>query len=165
MDICRGDPLTKDDFANSSRQKRNAKNYFQIDATFEGLRIIDVPIETLVKNAGVDDESIAYNVKLAVHEICTNIVEHAYQCAQNEQIDVWMHLEERPAASLTVTLRDRGRPYRNGRDAPGEPSSLLEDHGEGGYGLFLANALMDDVEYRRIDGYNEWRLKKNILAS
>ena len=157
--------MNVEDFVNSSRMQWTAENRFRVEATFEGLRFIDDPVEALVEKAGVDDESVAYNINSAVHEICTNIVEHAYQFAQNEQIDVWMHLEERPAASLTVTLRDRGRPYRNGRDAPGEPSSLLEDHGEGGYGLFLANALMDDVEYRRIDGYNEWRLKKNILAS
>lgn len=165
MDIFRGDTLNVEDFVNSSRPKRNAENHIRIDATFEGLRIIDGPIDTFVEDAGVDDASIAYNVKLAVHEICTNIVEHAYQFAQNEQIDVWMHFQERPAACLTVTLRDSGRPFRNRPDAPSEPSSLLDDHGEGGYGLFLANALMDDVEYRHIDGHNEWRLKKNILSS
>lgn len=145
--------------------KWNAENRFRVEATFEGLRFIDDPVEAFVEKAGVDDESVAYNVKLAVHEICTNIVEHAYRFAQNEQIDIWMNLENDPSTCLTVILRDRGRPFRNRPDTPSEPTSLLDDHGDGGYGLFLANALMDDVEYRRIDGHNEWRLKKNILAS
>ncbi len=131
----------------------------QIQATFEALRTIDEPIESLLENVDSFDEAAVYNVKLAVHEICTNIVEHAYEFKRDAQIELWLGLIERPAVQLVVTLRDSGIPFTGVSNGHEEPSEDLDDHGDGGYGLFLAHMLMDSVEYRRVGEYNMWRLE------
>jgi serine/threonine-protein kinase RsbW len=151
-------------FADSSLSESNAETHLRIGAMFEDLRSIDKPIDDLVNKYENLDEATAYNVKLAVHEICTNIVEHAYEFEQDAQINIWISIEKRPSVWLTVTLCDSGRPFHNQAEARSEPSSELDDHGDGGYGLFLANALMNSVEYRRIDGQNVWRLEKQLIS-
>ncbi len=132
---------------------------FKIQATFEALRTIDEPIDSLLEHVDSFDESAVYNVKLAVHEICTNIVEHAYEFKHDAQVELWLGLIERPAVRLVVTLRDSGIPFTDLPDGHEEPSADLDDHGDGGYGLFLAHMLMDSVEYRRVGEYNMWRLE------
>jgi serine/threonine-protein kinase RsbW len=131
----------------------------QIQATFKELRTIDKPIDSLLENVDSFDESAVYNVKLAVHEICTNIVEHAYEFERDAQIGLWLGLIEKPAVRLVVKLRDSGLPFDNVPDGYEEPSSDLDNHGDGGYGLFLAHMLMDSVEYRRVGEYNLWRME------
>ena len=131
----------------------------QIRATFEELRTIDEPIDSLLEHVDSFDESAVYNVKLAVHEICTNIVEHAYAFEDDAQIEIWLGLIERPAVRLVVKLRDSGLPFTGAADGHEEPSADLDDHGDGGYGLFLAHMLMDSVEYERVGEYNMWRLE------
>lgn len=161
----RGDQLNPTAFDNASIPGMIKETQFQIRATFEDVRSIGEPIDSLVRNMEACDESAVYSVKLAVHEICTNIVEHAYNFERDAKINIWLGLMERSSIQLTVKLTDSGRPFKDLPETHGEPSSNLDDHGEGGYGLFLAHALMDTVEYRRVDGYNVWRLQKELVAS
>ena len=59
---------------------------------------------------------------------------------------------------LTVELSDTGMPF----DATAVAPVNLESPQEGGYGLFLAEALMDEVHYERKAGRNIWRLTKRL---
>lgn len=155
----RGDRLNSEAFENRSSSQVAKKTQLKISATFEELRTIDEPIDTLLEDLDSFDESAVYNVKLAVHEICTNIIEHAYEFEQDAQIEVWLSLIERPNIRLVVELRDSGRPFTGVPDGHEEPSADLDDHGDGGYGLYLAHMLMDCVEYQRVGEYNMWRLE------
>ncbi len=90
-----------------------------------------------VREAGFDDEP-AGEIELALTEAIANVIEHAYQGAESERIDVGVSLN---GDVLRVLVRDWGAyfdpaSYR-GRD--------LDDPGEGGYGVFLMSQLMDDV--------------------
>lgn len=90
-----------------------------------------------VRGAGFPDDAVG-EIELALTEALANVIEHAYQGASDERIEVGVLVD---AAALRVTVRDWGRyldpaSYR-GRD--------LDDPGEGGYGVFLMSQLMDDV--------------------
>lgn len=90
-----------------------------------------------VRAAGFGDEP-AGEIELALTEAIANVIEHAYQGAATERIDVGVAID---GAVLRVLVRDWGAyfdpaSYR-GRD--------LDDPGEGGYGVFLMSQLMDDV--------------------
>ncbi len=129
-----------------------------LPARYRYLRIIgdciDALLEELPNQAG--QEQIVYGVKLAVHEIANNIIEHAYG---HEQGELKIILQHDPLTHHFVAhLHDSGRAF-----APAavlEPN--LDEAQESGYGLFLAEQLMDEVTYRRQPDGNHWRLVKDL---
>jgi len=100
------------------------------------------------------EEQIQYNIKLAVHEICNNIIEHAYAGATGT-IEIHLTVDWNPQR-FVAELYDSGRSF--------DPSTVvapdLDEPHEDGYGLFLAKALMDEVHYLRHGEQNHWRLIK-----
>ena len=131
----------------------------ELPATTKYLNVLGVALAAVLERAagvGAEDPR-TYDVQLAVHEICTNIVEHAYGGDQQGRIEVLLEIASEPRA-LIVELADRGVEYARVEVAAPDPSLLLER----GYGLYLAQELMDSVAYRREATRNCWRLVKNL---
>lgn len=104
----------------------------------------------------LDPEMTLYNIQLATHELCTNIIHHAYQAPTGtERIEIQLYLD-RKARSFRVNLRDQGQRFDIA--AVAEPD--LEQAQIHGYGLFLVRNLMDQVDYAHNAGYNEWQIVK-----
>jgi len=97
-----------------------------------------------------------FPIKLAVHETCTNIIEHAYR-GQAGRIRIEIEICTDPA-KIVVELFDQGAASEQGPLT--EPN--LDEPQTKGYGLFLINKIVDDIEYRRDKGINRWRLVKNL---
>lgn len=109
---------------------------------------------------GVADlETLIYNVQLATHEACTNIIKHAYRSFDQGRILVEMivHFEER---LLQIDLYDTGTPF----DFESVPEPDLDQVRVHGYGLFLIRHLMDTVTYTAMPDRNHWRLSKTFCA-
>jgi serine/threonine-protein kinase RsbW len=129
-----------------------------VPATFGEVRKIDASLVELLQAAGNIDEGLIYNMELAVHEICSNIVEHAYEGQSGGRIHAVISLSGSTSRELQIELSDAGQAFD---PATVTPIDLDLPH-EGGYGLFLAQALMDDVHYERRSGRNVWRLNKRL---
>lgn len=120
----------------------------------------------------------AFNVQLAVHEACANVIDHAVDCS-TRMFSVALQL----GASnryFCATIRDEGRPYHPNlkpggsapcwtvvqRDAP--PVFVLQAVPEPGIdqlrgrGLFLMHALVDEIVYFASAGQNHWVLRKQL---
>lgn len=100
---------------------------------------------------------LTYNIELAVQEVCTNIVRHAYVNQPTGRIDVTLTIERHPLR-LTIDLRDEGKSFNITK----VPAPNLEEGQVHGYGLFLIQQLMDEVTYEPQPGHNHWRLVKNL---
>jgi serine/threonine-protein kinase RsbW len=108
---------------------------------------------------GVDDfETLAYNVQLAAHEVCTNIINHAYDNSGNGRIEMTLTLQLDEKPCLTIDLLDSGKPF----DPEGYSAPNLDEVRVHGYGLFLIRNLMDSVSYTPTAGRNHWTLSKNV---
>lgn len=129
-----------------------------INATYQDVRKIDQVLVDLLAGAGDIDETTIHSIELAVHEIATNIVDHAYSEDQAGAIEASLALSGGSQRRLTVELSDAGKPFDAAKVAPVN----LESPQESGYGLFLAEALMDEVHYERQAGRNIWRLTKRV---
>jgi serine/threonine-protein kinase RsbW len=101
-------------------------------------------------------ERVVYGVQLAVHETCTNIIDHAYAGGEG-RIRAAMALHEAPRR-LVVELVDSGRPFDIERVA--EPN--LDEPQVRGYGLFLIRKLVDEVVYVPMPSCNRWYLIKKL---
>lgn len=84
-------------------------------------------------------------ITLAIHEACTNVIEHAYHGDTSQQIDITVHvLMDR----LTVEIRD----YGPNADITAIQPRPLEDLRPGGLGTHFIQMIMDDVIYQPASG-------------
>jgi anti-sigma regulatory factor (Ser/Thr protein kinase) len=95
-----------------------------------------------------------YLLRLVIEEIATNIVKYGYDQGAQGVIQL-QYTHERGA--LSVTIRDRGRPF-DPREAP-DPD-MVDDpvtRQIGGLGLFLVRESSDELRYShdRVSGWNE----------
>ena len=129
---------------------------FMLPADYHHLAEISAVIGVLCKQSPVfaDETQTVYNITLAIHEICNNIVEHAYFEKQGE-IQICLTLDA-AARQFIADLYDMGCQF--------DPSAVampdLSQPQEEGYGLFLAHQLMDEVHYERLGQQNHWHLVK-----
>jgi serine/threonine-protein kinase RsbW len=103
-----------------------------------------------------EPDTLAYNIQIAVMEICKNIVQHAYPQKQgHERIHVTFQLQP---GQLAIELFDTGISF--------DPSQVQEPDIEAGrlqgYGLYIVKHLMNEVTYCRHLNGNYWYLVKNL---
>lgn len=104
-----------------------------------------------------DVEIVQYNVVLALHELCVNIIKHAF-AGQAGRFQVRLALHDSPYR-LEIDTYDSGmRPLDLGSVA--EPN--LDDPPINGLGIFLMRQLMDTVTYETGATGNHWRLVKQL---
>jgi serine/threonine-protein kinase RsbW len=94
----------------------------------------------------------------AVMELANNVVEHG---RPEGQVRWQFSLRVLPDA-LTARLSDSGEEYPGWHttgvpDMPGETA-------ESGRGLALASAVLDELDYQRVDGVNTWVMRRNLTA-
>lgn len=132
-----------------------------LPARFTYLHLLSDCIADMLKlvEAAADTELLLYNIQLAVHEACTNIVSHAYDSNSNGRIGIKLTLDFYPSR-LTVELQDEGRAF----DPAQYEAPNLNEVRVHGYGLFLIENLMDTVTYTSLAGRNHWSLTKNLFA-
>ncbi len=141
------------------------------------LNIVSACLEALMDHVDAISErdTVTYSVQLAVHEACVNIVEHAYRDQAKDRgqgrIGIGISLGGAPR-QLVVDLYDDGRPFGDAStDAhplgrlPKSDLPQLTDLGEipdHGYGLYLMQQLVDEVQYERVQDRNHWQLSKAL---
>ena len=101
------------------------------------------------------------DINLAVEEVFTNIVNHAYQPAGGSAfISVAVANEE-----VFVRFEDMGKPYNPLEHPEPDFEKPVMERKIGGLGVFLVKRLMDSVEYARIDNKNILVIRKKITES
>lgn len=130
----------------------------EIPASYNYLNVLGACVRAFfdITDSKAEQSGLAYNVELAVHEACTNIVEHAYAGIPG-RIEIILSLVREPRR-LVVELHDSGRSFKL-------PEISQPDFNEpqvNGYGLFLIYQLMDEIKYQPQSGDNRWYLVKNL---
>ena len=130
-----------------------------LPASHKHLNILGACIaELLARVEHVDErEATIYNVQLAAHEACANIIDHAYIGELERRILVTLTLGGRPRR-LIIELHDNGYSF----DLATVPEPNLEEAHDHGYGLFLMRSLMDEVTYTARPEGNHWALVKHL---
>lgn len=108
------------------------------------------------KRAGVPEE-IVNMCELALQELLTNLVEHAYAGDPNKLIKVVFSITPE---KITIQTYDTGIPARMNLNHVRMPSP--DELAEGGYGIAIIQSVMDEVNYFTLNGTNTWELVKNL---
>lgn len=135
--------------------------WMDVPASNSFLPVIEACVSELAAALTQDSDAAvtAYNMRLAVHEACTNIVDHGYGDLPDARIRVIVRVQSDPQR-LVVELRDSAAPF----DPDTVPGPDLDQPREHGYGLFLIRSLVDDFTSWREPEGNCWRLTKLLSA-
>jgi serine/threonine-protein kinase RsbW len=124
-------------------QKR-AKTYrLRIPSQTDNLEIIREFVAKIAGKYGFDDDDIS-KIELAVDEACANVIKHAYGNDQHKPIDIVIKADER---KLTVIVTDKGKGFDPRSMKAPDMKEYLAEMRVGGLGLYLMEALMDEVDF------------------
>lgn len=100
-------------------------------------------IQEACRQAGADEDT-SFALRLAVEEVCSNLIRHGYAGMPPGPIAIDFAAER---DRITVTVRDRAMPF-DPREAP--PPDLTSDWKQrpaGGLGWHLVKQLIDEIGY------------------
>lgn len=128
------------------------------------LKNVPVAIDCVTRSAqqaGFED-SMLYQVQLAVDEACANVVHHAYQGMEPGDMEVSCSFD---GQCLVIRVRDWGRGFCPDDVPEPDVKAPLEKRTFGGLGLFLLKQVMDQVQFTfdRERG-NELTMMKRLQA-
>jgi phosphoserine phosphatase RsbU/P len=107
------------------------------------------------------DEIACEDILLCCDEAGTNIVMHSYKdtTLKNPTFECSIKFTD---DTLEILLRDQGKQFL--RENVPKPSLEANLRGErrGGFGVFIMEKLMDQVEYKYVNGFNETIMRKKI---
>ncbi|MEO7456609.1 MAG: ATP-binding protein [Gemmatimonadaceae bacterium] len=89
-------------------------------------------------------EDVAFDVRLAVEEACTNIVMHGYRGGAPGPVSIEMMRDE---DRVVVTIRDSGVAFHPEAVAPPRLRASVEERALGGLGWHLIKSTMDHVQH------------------
>jgi serine/threonine-protein kinase RsbW len=134
----------------------------QIPAHADYMDIVRLSLYGVATHIGFSFEDID-DMKVAITEACSNAVLHANTTKDLGTIDISFTLEQ---DSLSILVKDSGNGF-DYRQALDDAKSLnigeVADLRTGGMGLFLIQALMDEVDIRTNQG-TEVSMKKYVTA-
>ncbi|GAA3409876.1 anti-sigma B factor RsbW [Paenibacillus hodogayensis] len=124
----------------------------RVPALAEYVDLVRLTLYGIASKLGFLYEEIE-DMKVAVSEACNNAVLHAYDGAgQSGMMEIRFYAAER---ELTIIVKDEGRsfePAPEGSASPALHGKTLDEIQAGGLGLYLMQALMDEVEVRSENG-------------
>jgi anti-sigma regulatory factor (Ser/Thr protein kinase) len=100
-----------------------------------------------------------FQLKLAVDEACTNIIEHGYKGMDPGSIILAFRIE---ADRVLVQITDFGRVFKPSEAPKPDVEAALGDRPLGGLGLFLIYQTMDKIDYETSAEGNTLTLTKFI---
>ena len=116
-----------------------------LPAEAEFIDLIRLTLYGICTKLGFSYEDIE-DMKVAVAEACNNAVVHAYEPGQVGTIDVGFDMLEE---GIRITVKDSGGSFNfeeKAQQATSMHDKTIEEANVGGLGIYLMQALMDEVE-------------------
>lgn len=133
---------------------------FSIASKLDELSLLRDWVESTLRSSVVPrlTEEQIFQLQLAVQEAASNIISHSHCVDASPVVDVTLHFSE---GKCQINLIYEGLAFDSAAVAP--PS--FDGSREGGFGVFIINELMDDVQYgRTAEHKNVIRLMKIVRS-
>ncbi|MCD7036716.1 anti-sigma B factor RsbW [Metabacillus sp. GX 13764] len=131
----------------------------KIPAKPEYVGIVRLTLSGIASRMGYTYDEIE-DLKIATSEACTNAVQHAYKNVQKGEVTIGYAIYE---DRLEVVVSDKGQSFnfeqKKSELGPYSSSSQVDSLSEGGLGLYLMEALMDEVRVQIDEGVTVYLTK------
>ncbi|MBM3546286.1 MAG: ATP-binding protein [Alphaproteobacteria bacterium] len=118
-------------------------------------------VDAFFSDQGLPD-GLSYKFNLAFDEIITNIVSYGYDDAEEHKIEVRIALKDGLVEAEVVDDARAFDPLSEAKEP--DVTAELEDRPIGGLGIFFVKEMMDEVRYKRENGYNHLYFCKRTSA-
>jgi serine/threonine-protein kinase RsbW len=127
------------------------EDYVKLDipAKAEFISLGRLALSGLLRSRGGYSEDAVADLKLALTEACSNSVRHAYDHDRGQvHLEFMVHSDR-----VTVLIRDEGGGFHDDDDDCPECRNLGDIHlAEGGMGISIIRAVVDDFDLRKPNG-------------
>lgn len=136
---------------------------FEITSKPENVALACSEMRSEAAAAGMPDQA-SMELELAVSEVVTNIIEHAYKWDEEQDIHLKIATSER---QLLIDILDHGEPIPEDlfTEIDGTfdaPDNEIESLAESGRGLNIIRALVDEIHIQRKGEWNSLKLAKKF---
>ena len=105
------------------------------------------------------DSELTMKIVLALEEAVSNVILYAYPKEENATVDITFRIVN---GNLIISITDQGKEFDPTKGGEVDISLTADERPIGGLGIFLIKQIMNEVEYKRIDGSNILTMKKVI---
>lgn len=144
-------------------EKRAQSIRLLIDSRLEDTVLVAMAVRGLCAMTELTEDEVN-RVELCVVEITNNAIEHAYNHASGQVVEVVINLK---ADALEIVISDWGRAMSNVQESDSTDrqdisTTDLDAWSCSGRGLNIVEKLMDDVSYRSSEGKNSFCMSKKL---
>jgi len=137
---------------------RDHSIYFE-RAELKDLAAILDHVEGACQAAGISDSAL-YDIKLAVEEICANVIQHGYDDSVPGPLEVRVETGE---GNIVVEIRDEAQPFDPDQVPTPDLTASLMERQVGGLGWYLSKQVMDELTQELVpSGGNRIRMVKHF---
>ena len=105
------------------------------------------------------EKMLAHQIKLAVEEAVTNVIDYAYPNGTEGHIDITIEADE---SRIRFILSDSGADFDPTSVSKADTTLTVDERPIGGLGILLVRNLMDSINYERTEGKNVLRMEKRF---
>jgi anti-sigma regulatory factor (Ser/Thr protein kinase) len=134
-----------------------AKFVLETVADIDHLKEINNFIENSLKELDIQGEGCGH-ICVSLDEAVTNVIMYAYPQTKGKISITIEKFNDR----VLVEIIDSGAPFNPLKHPVPDVSASIEKRAIGGLGIHLMRNMMDELNYRRVDGQNCLSLVKNI---
>jgi serine/threonine-protein kinase RsbW len=102
---------------------------------------------------------VIYDVRLALEEVVSNIINYGFEDNYEHQISIEMNLQ---GETLTMKIKDDGKPFNPLEVKSTNLEKPFDEREIGGMGIYIVRKLMDNILYKREEGNNVLQLTKYL---
>lgn len=132
------------------------KHTITVHASTEHLAKVRDFVATHASDFGFSEPAIA-DIRLAVDEAFTNIIEHAYDNDAQQTVAIALGHD---GQTFWISLCDTGKSFTLADYKKPDLEEKIKQKKRGGVGVYLIKKLMDDVEYLQQNSRNEIHMTK-----
>ena len=107
------------------------------------------------------ENALANQIKLAVEEAVTNVIDYAYPNDTEGNIGITIEADE---SRIRFILTDSGAEFDPTSVSKADTTLSVDERPIGGLGVFLVRNLMDSINYERTNGKNVLRMEKQYVG-
>jgi len=105
------------------------------------------------------EEHAAFELELSLYEACANVIEHAYENETGNTIKIEV---DNNGDQMVITVIDEGLPFKWNGISEINISEMIATKQDGGLGLHIIEACIDDYGYERVGNQNVLTMFKNL---
>lgn len=136
----------------------NQKHKITVQASTEHLSEVRDFVASYATKHGISAHEVE-DIRLAVDEAYTNIINHAYKNDHSQFVEINMGSNDN---EFWISLKDNGTSFDPTAYPEPDVRRKIKAKERGGVGVFLMKKLMDRIEYYKHEDSNELRMIKKL---